>query len=618
VQTASELRADLKRFGRQSESGHPQAPMSAPSRRRGWLYAAAGAVVLAAAAAGWLWMRSAGQLAARADWVQLTHFPDSVVQPTLSQDGRMITFIRGPSSLTTSGQVYVKFLPDGGPKQITRDDLLKMSPVFSPDGSQIAYTALDAHNNYDTWVVPVLGGEPRQWLPNASGLVWSDRKHVLFSEIIDKHQGNHMKIVTAEESRAGARDVYVPMPRGAMAHRSYVSPGGKWALVVEMSDRGPFRPCQLVPMDGKSPGRAVGPPDAECWFAAWSPDGKWMYLNSSAGGGFHIWRERFSETGARGGLEQITSGPTEEEGIAMAPDGRSFITAVGLKQSAIWVHDSKGDRQVSLEGAASRAKFTPDGKALLCTVVKNASDYGSELWYAELDTGRTEPLLPNFPIATYLFNKAYDLSPDGRQVVLASPDREGKPRLWLAPIDRRLPPRQIPNVEGDGPMFGPGGEIFFRSREGTYGFAYRVREDGSGLRKAIEHPVIYMDDVSPDGQWLAVYTRPSEDQSAAIVALPLGGGPPVRLFSPGIGKWSPDGKLLLLSPKCGNTYVIPLPARRVLPEMPAGGFQDEREVLRLPGVRVIDSLDVAPGPTPDIYAFMRETVQRNLYRIPVR
>ena len=34
--------------------------------------------------------------------------------------------------------------------------------------------------------MPVLGGEPRLWLPNASGLVWIDKSKLLFSEIKDQ------------------------------------------------------------------------------------------------------------------------------------------------------------------------------------------------------------------------------------------------------------------------------------------------------------------------------------------------------------------------------------------------------------------------------------------------
>ena len=66
-------------------------------------------------------------------------------------------------------------------------------------------------------------------------------------------------------------------------------------------------------------------------------------------------------------------------------------------------------------------------------------------------------------------------------------DSEGKPRLWLAPLDRSSPPRQIPNVEGGSPRFGPDGEILFRHEERNEAkFLYRVRADGTGLRKALE------------------------------------------------------------------------------------------------------------------------------------
>jgi serine/threonine protein kinase len=76
-------------------------------------------------------------------WVQLTKFSDSVTQPALSPDGRMVAFIRGESTFYGSGQIYVKILPDGAPAQLTHDNLDKMSPVFSPDGTHIAYTTVN-------------------------------------------------------------------------------------------------------------------------------------------------------------------------------------------------------------------------------------------------------------------------------------------------------------------------------------------------------------------------------------------------------------------------------------------------------------------------------------------
>ena len=609
-QHAADLLVDLRSVRRSSK---PPAGLPVSSAKRSlWGFMAAGVLAIAVGAA--MWDRFARQ-PEPPKWVQLTNLPDSVSQPALSPDGRMLTFIRGPSPFITSGQIYVKMLPDGEPKQLTRDELRKMSPVFSPDGSRIVYTVRDPQARWDSWIVPVLGGEPRLWISNASGLTWIDKGKLLFSE--KRNNGAHMKIVTAGESREGAADVYLPAHEMGMAHRSYPAPDGKWALVVEMDADSSCMPCRLVPMDGRSTGRQVGPLGAGCTSAAWTPDGKWMYLSSEAGGTFHIWRQAFPD----GQPEQVTSGPTEEEGIAMAPDGRSFITAVGLRQSAVWLHDANGERQISLEGRAFHPKFTPDGKRLSYQV-----DKPNELWIAELDSGRTEPLLQGFSLTGRY--QTHDFSGDGKQMVFAALDQTGKPRLWLASLDRRTPPRQIPNVEGDQPLFGSDGEIFFRHLEGTSGFAYRVRQDGTGLRKAAEPPVYLMQGVSPDGQWLvARFELPREQAVVTTMAVPLAGGPLVRIATYAVSapvKWSPDGRRIGIfggggmAGGGGRTYVLPVAPGRALPDLPPGGFSTAAELAKVPGVVVIPSLDAAPGPTPDVYAFSRETVQRNLYRIPIR
>jgi WD40 repeat protein len=334
-----------------------------------------------------------------------------------------------------------------------------------------------------------------------------------------------------------------------------------------------------------------------------------MYFSSDSGGAFHTWRQRFPD----GQPEQITSGPTEEEGLALAPDGRSFITAVGLTQSSIWLHDGGGDRQISLEGYAFEPKFTPDGKRLLYNVRKGAS---IELWVAELDSGRSEPLLPGFAVARTGYG-SYDISPDGRQVVVASPDGDGKLRLWLAPLDRRSPPRQIPNIEGEQPVFGATGEIFFRRVEGTSAFLYRVQEDGGQLRKAFDVPLVARSGESADRNWLALGT-------GGVVIFRVDGGAPLRTqiqASATTLKWSGDGKHLFVQGKGGakldKAYILPLSPGQMVPESIVHGLPSEPEILKLPGARVIPLSNVVPGPTADTYAFTRESVQRNLYRIPV-
>jgi eukaryotic-like serine/threonine-protein kinase len=641
-QSAAELRADLKRLRRDTDSGRSaaagvpaaaqpgavslEAPPARPARLRVLALRVAGGLVLAALAIGaFVWLRpSKPVMVSSSEYVQITNLPDWVGEPALSPDGRMVTFIRGPDTFVGPGQIYVKMLPGGEPVELTHDNFRKMSPVFSPDGTRIAYTTVGAENHWDTWVVPVLGGQPRLWLPNASGLVWPEKGKVLFSEI--KNNDIHMAIVTADESRGEERDVYVPADDRGMAHRSYASPDGRWVLLAEM-DHGLWLPCRLVPMDGSSMGRAVGPPAAACTAAAWSPDGKWMYLNSNAGRAFHIWRQRFPD----GRPEQITSGATEEEGIAMAPDGHSLITAVGLKQSSVWLHDSSGERQISLEGYSFDPKFTPDGKRLCYRILRGTSPASdpSELRVVELDSGRNEALLPGFPVVG-VPGRAYEISPDGREMVVTALDQEGKHRLWVAPLDHSSPPRQVPNVQGDDPMFGAGGEIFFRAMQGKSAFAFRVREDGTRLRKAIEQPVALLRGVSRDGQWLVVKLPGTEGSST--VAFPLRGGSPVHLTAAGgavIGDigvaWSPDGRRFIFPVPTSyreavlgaRTFILPVPPGRVFPQIPVSGFRSVEELMKLPGARVIPSYQVAPGPSAGVYAFTRATVQRNLYRIPL-
>jgi Tol biopolymer transport system component len=584
--------------------------------QRGWnrwrvtAIAAAALAMLAIGAA--LWLRNTTHLPDRSQWVPLTKLPDPVSQPALSPDGRMLAFVRSRSTYSAVGQIYVKKLPDGEPVQLTHDSLRKMSPAFSPDGERIAYTVQDPEFNWDTWVVSVRGGEPQLWLRNAVDLVWMGPGRVLFSEM---RNSPHLAIVTAEETRIGEHDVYLPPNDRGMAHRAHVSPDGKWVLVTEVGDYGNWMPCRVVPIDGTSLGRPVGPPGAPCAFGAWSPDGQWVYLTSKAGGLNHIWRQRFPD----GQPQQVTSGLTEEEGIAMAPDGHSFVTAVALENSSVWVHDAKGERQISLlEGNAAWPKFTPNGKKLCYRIVKAVSRFGThrdpgEVWVADLESGHSEPLVPGFQPLDY------DISADGKQVVMSADDREGRPRIWLAPFERQSAPRQVPNVEGRQALFGPSGEIFFRRTEGFSGFVYRVRPDGTGLRKALEQPVFAMSGVSPDGRWIEAWSPLPGNKPAAVQLFPLGGGSPVLLGGVTWLQWSPGGDSLSIcgGPVAdGRTYIIPLRRGEALPRIPAGGFRSEEEVARLPGARGIDGLGV-PGPSPDVYAFSRSTTLRNLYRIPI-
>ena len=184
-QSAADMRTDLQRLKRNSSSHHvqistlereqqaglrsdPAISQPPPWRRRVFYYVAAAIVVLATTVVAFLSYRlSRSSPPSGKEWEQLTFFTDSAVYPALSPDGRMLAFIRGSGSFMGSGQVYAKLLPDGEPFQLTHDSTTKMSPAFSPTGSSVVYSVVAP---WETWEVPVLGGEPHILLPNSSSM----------------------------------------------------------------------------------------------------------------------------------------------------------------------------------------------------------------------------------------------------------------------------------------------------------------------------------------------------------------------------------------------------------------------------------------------------------------
>ena len=631
-QSAADLRADLKRVERDSSSGRiatvtPTArPRRATYRMAG--LAVIGVLILAAAVGIFYSLKPNAAVTSPSEYTQLTDFTDSAVAPSLSPDGRMVTFIRGGEFFLSPGQIYVKLLPNGESVRLTNDGEPKYGPVFTPDGSRIAYTKLSTSGEtlgWDTWTVPVLGGQSTRFLPNASGLTWMSDKRVLFSEVMNG-TSLHMGIVTATEGRAESREIYFPPHVNGMAHYSYASPDLKSVLVVEMDQSHAFaKPCRLLPFDGSSAGREIGP-RGTCTSAAWSPDGKWMYFGARVGGKAHLWRQKFPD----GTPEQITFGPIEEEGVAIAPDGKSLVTSAGNRRSTIWIHDAGGERALSSEGFAVAPRLSRDGTRVFYLsvqdMVANAANANgqwvpssAELRALNIASGNTETVLPGISIADY------DISPDEKEVAYSTTALNDSPKVWLASLDRRTPPRQI--AVGDQVSFGTDGELVFRSLEGASTFPVRIKKDGSGREPVTTVPILEKMGVSPDGKWVAVFSAGSTANSlvGGILAVPLHGGAPKKLCSGDCrAVWSLDGRFLYLDrtamasvPFAGKTVAIPIPAGQSLPDLPAGGIDANTGEIRLPGVRVIERGPILPGSDPSTYVFVKTDLQRNLFRIPL-
>ncbi len=552
-----------------------------------------------------------GHGATSKEWEQLTFFRDSVVYPALSPDGRMLAFIRGDNSflplgevnsLLPRGEIYVKLLPGGEPVQLTHDSTTKLAPSFSPDNSRIAYGVVEP---FDTWEVPVLGGEPHMLLPNASSLTWIEGgKRLLFSEI---KEGLHLVVVTTDESRGNSRDVYLPRGERSMAHHSYLSPDGRWVLVVEMDGRGEILPCRIVPFQGTNDIKVVGPPNQPCLAGAWSPDGKWIYLTARTDE-FHIWRQRFPN----GDPEQLTFGPTSQEGIALAPDGKSLITSVGSQDLTVWLHDKDGDHQISSEGNTSSPAFSSDGHNLYF-LKANGQTRGEELWIKELDSGKEEKVLPEYPIL------GYSVSRDGKEVAFAMKDQSGRPNLWVAPTSRRSSPVRLSSAAvADSPFFLPDGDLIFRAIEGGSNFLYRMKTDGTGRRKIASERIIEATSVSPDGRWVVAGALGSDKERVpGVRAFASDGSATVTLCVVNCQVyWDLSGKsaFLYFPTLHQGSYALPVMRDSGLPKIPLTATARVEDFANPKAITAIPWY-VQSAVNSSVYAYTRQNTRRNLYRI---
>jgi hypothetical protein len=351
-----------------------------------------------------------------------------------------------------------------------------------------------------------------------------------------------------------------------------------------------------------------------------------MYFGAEMDGNHHLWRQRFPA----GQPEQITSGPTEEDGVAVAPDGRSLITSIGLEESAVWIRDNRGDRPLSSEGhvapmpaslsqvtnylATSSARFSADGKFLFYLMRHDSPGSSSELWRRDLESGKSEAVLRGMSIMEY------DVSNDGEEVVISTQPPGKTSQIWLGHLDGSSPPRLIASTGERAPRFGPDAQVVFQFTDGKANYIGQIRKDGSDRSKVVPYPIFDLHTSSPDRRWVVAGVPLPND--SATMAVPVGGGSSRRICS-GLcpAEWAPDGRFLYvgLAPNSqttrGKTLAIPIPAGETLPNLPSSGIQGPEDAKAFPDARLLDAWGISPGPDPSVFAYVKTTAHRNLFRI---
>src|SRR6266568_5132606 len=145
-----------------------------------------------------------------------TQAPLLLRSPSLSQD--KIAFRYADDIWTVSRQ-------GGNAERLTSSGKVADGPFFSPDGSEIAYSA-HINGNIDVYVIPSNGGVPRRitWHPAGSGVVgWTpDGKNVLIATGALSYR-HFLKLFTVHADGSGMPE---PLPLPYAVEGSY-SPDGQ-------------------------------------------------------------------------------------------------------------------------------------------------------------------------------------------------------------------------------------------------------------------------------------------------------------------------------------------------------------------------------------------------------
>ena len=268
-----------------------------------------------------LWRMNA---TAASDLQSITNGTSRYGAPHLSPDGQWIA-----SSLGTSALASIVKIPIGGgePTQITSGQALDKSPVWSPDGSRLAFVSI-RDNVPRVWTVDADGRSSVEvpsgqaealinmaldWLPDGR-LIWlapGGRDY----RITDVTSGRQENVIT---------DTVVGMPGDARVspsgsdiaiwwNRTDVKTSGLWTIgwpdrTPRLVKPGPYRP------------------------SAWSPDGRYIYVYEW--GGQTVARV----TAATGEMQTIGKFPVGTlEGCSVTRDGQAVVCSLRETKSDAWL-----------------------------------------------------------------------------------------------------------------------------------------------------------------------------------------------------------------------------------------------------------------------------------------
>jgi eukaryotic-like serine/threonine-protein kinase len=505
-QSAAEMRADLKRLQRDTESGwraelpRIRAPglfatlaNSVPAwSARPWSRLALSALVLEIVLALFLlWVVRAklgkpvaiAPLDARV--IRLTNIVGLEESPAISPDGKSVAFT---ANVGGKRQVLVRLIAGGTNLQITRDTVDHECPRWLPDSSSILYFSptVSGAVQGSIFEISALGGVPRRV---ASSVGCADVSPINGRLALFRLAKERIQLVTAPANAS------------------------QFDLVADFA------------------------PNAYYLYPRWSPDGKWIAFQRGDTIRFDI----FVAAAEGGGPRQLTRDNTMMSGFAWLPDSTGIVysssrgsTMPYLPTLGLWqamLRDGSVRRVITGETSYASPDVSKSG-----AIVVSRMKLQTDIWKFPADGQPSENVRRGIHVTRQTGQVLTPTaSPDDKEVAFLS-DSGGHANLWIADMEsgglRQITNELDPDVAVGVPVWSPVGRtIAFVSSRGNQGLTFGVwlvDSDGSNLRNAANPGLGPA--WSSDGRWVYYSTwSGSAPTDVVLKKVPVDGGTPVTV-----------------------------------------------------------------------------------------
>lgn len=538
----------------------------------------------------------------------------------LSPDGKSLVF-------EWQEDLWAVSSSGGVARALTRNPAVDRFPVFSPDGSQIAFLS-GRDGTFQTYVMPSAGGSPQQvtfhsegstpqdWFPDGSRLlVRGSRENgdllpyrfasvvatqrvaekLLFDDAGDwgriSPDGSKMLFTRLGE------DSYRRGYRGSKAAQiwSYDLAKGSFALVARMAD------------------------GSECRWPLWKPDGKGIYFvrEGKERGTFNLFEKALPD----GKDKQLTFFKDFSVMFpAVSRDGSTVVFRNGFDfyrwqpgaeqptKIVITTADDNGvvekSRRMTYDNATAvdttgSVDFTDDAKQIVFAG-------GANLWV--MDTVVREPVrmttgegvLDNWALFGPGDKAVYFIRDEGHRANVFKATRGDDKLPWWR--NEKFKVEQITNDERSRAklQIAPrGGLMAWVEQPGTL---WVSKLDGTEPHKLCTSPMDLDYDWSPDGKWIVAAVQDSDDNRDIWIHSTDGSREPYNLSRhpnwDGFPKWSPDGRVIAYA---GRTYDNDIDLYYVwLREEDHGRLEKETERRRLADAEIKEAkkADTNAPPAP--------------------